>query len=116
MQISIQETNQDPEIWGPDSGEWKPERWLSPLPDSVLNARIQGVYSHLMTFIGGSKACIGFKFAEMEIKVILYVLIELFQFDLPKKEIFWKFTGLVSPSVDLNELKPQLPVIVSRAL
>lgn len=116
MQISIQETNQDPEIWGPDSGEWKPERWLSPLPDSVLNARIPGVYSHLMTFIGGSKACIGFKFAEMEIKVILYVLIELFQFDLPKKEIFWKFTGLVSPSVDLNELKPQLPVIVSRAL
>ncbi|KAF7792235.1 hypothetical protein EIP86_003270 [Pleurotus ostreatoroseus] len=35
------------EIWGKDAEEWKPERWLSPLPGSVAEARIPGVYSNL---------------------------------------------------------------------
>lgn len=44
--VSIMSTNRDPTLWGADSHEWKPERWLSPLPDSLLDARIPGVYSH----------------------------------------------------------------------
>ena len=35
------------EIWGEDAEEWKPERWLSPLPASLTEARIPGVYSNL---------------------------------------------------------------------
>lgn len=35
------------ELWGDDALEWKPERWLSPLPNAVLKARIPGVYSNL---------------------------------------------------------------------
>lgn len=34
-------------IWGPDAYEWKPERWLKPLPSTVTDARISGVYSSL---------------------------------------------------------------------
>jgi len=45
--ISIMGCNHNPEIWGPDASEWKPERWLQPLPDSVTAARIPGVYSNL---------------------------------------------------------------------
>ena len=45
--VSIIGCNRNPELWGPDSYEWKPERWLNPLPDSLINARIPGVYSHL---------------------------------------------------------------------
>lgn len=45
--IPIISCNKDPLIWGEDAEEWKPERWLSPLPDSVLDTRIPGVYSHL---------------------------------------------------------------------
>jgi cytochrome P450 len=45
--ISITSSNINPEIWGPDANDWKPERWLSALPDSVKNAHIPGVYSHL---------------------------------------------------------------------
>lgn len=39
--------NVSPAIWGPDAGEWKPERWLAPLPQSVVEARIPGVYSSM---------------------------------------------------------------------
>ena len=31
----------------PDALEWKPERWLSPLPESIMDSKIPGIYSHL---------------------------------------------------------------------
>ena len=43
---NISGVNTDPAIWGPDAKEWKPERWLSPLPDSVTSAHIPGVYTN----------------------------------------------------------------------
>lgn len=45
--VSIIGSNRNPELWGLDSYEWKPERWLSPLPDTLTNAKIPGVYSNL---------------------------------------------------------------------
>lgn len=45
--VHVPAINTDPELWGPNSYEWKPERWLKPLPEELLNARIPGVYSHL---------------------------------------------------------------------
>ena len=44
---SILSSNRNPDVWGPDAEEWKPERWMDGLPDSVAEARIPGVYSHL---------------------------------------------------------------------
>ncbi|KAG5649656.1 hypothetical protein H0H81_002667 [Sphagnurus paluster] len=45
--ISILNANRDPALWGPDSHEWKPERWLSPLPQALADARVPGIYSNL---------------------------------------------------------------------
>uniref|UniRef100_A0A0W0FPV3 Cytochrome p450 n=1 Tax=Moniliophthora roreri TaxID=221103 RepID=A0A0W0FPV3_MONRR len=45
--ISILNSNRNSAIWGEDALEWKPERWLEPLPSSVTEANIPGVYSHL---------------------------------------------------------------------
>ena len=47
VMIAIRACNRNKEIWGEDADEWKPERWLSPLPDKVTQARIPGVYSSL---------------------------------------------------------------------
>ena len=33
-------------VWGEDAREWKPERWLQPLPRSVEEAHIPGIYAN----------------------------------------------------------------------
>jgi hypothetical protein len=40
-------SNRNKALWGPDADEWRPERWLSSLPDALCEAKIPGVYSHL---------------------------------------------------------------------
>ncbi|KAI9432668.1 cytochrome P450 [Lactarius indigo] len=106
--------NRDPSIWGPDATEWKPERWLAPLPESVLEAHIQGIYANMMTFIGGPRACIGFKFAQLEIKVALSQLIPAFRFEPTGPEVAWLFNSISNPSAKRSPSVPTLPVLVSR--
>ena len=45
--IGILSSNRSKAIWGEDAEEWKPERWLAPLPETVGDAKIPGVYSNL---------------------------------------------------------------------
>lgn len=123
--ISILASNHNKEIWGEDASEWRPERWLSPsgerlhLGDGDSNStsgaslgvkngvKYPGVYGLMMTFLGGGRACIGFKFAEMEIKQVLTTLVPRIHFALPAstdrngyvKEIYWKMNGLQVPVV-----------------
>ena len=47
VQVHYQASNVNKVLWGEDAKEWKPERWLSPLPASLEDARIPGVYAHL---------------------------------------------------------------------
>ena len=44
--IGTLNVNRDPSIWGQDSREWKPERWLSPVR-GVADTRVPGVYSNM---------------------------------------------------------------------
>ncbi|KAJ3560672.1 hypothetical protein NP233_g10686 [Leucocoprinus birnbaumii] len=111
--ISNLASNRNPEIWGDDVLEWKPERWLSPPRKSVVEARTPGLYSHLMTFGVGSRGCIGFKFSQLEMKVLLSVLLSSFKFSLTDKPIGWRMSGIVSPIVEGNEGKLQLPLQMS---
>jgi len=116
VDISIINSNRNTDFWGPDAMEWKPERWLSSLPDSVTNAKIPGVYSHLMTFIGGSRSCIGFKFSQLEMKVIISMLVEKFKFSpAPGKDIFWQMSVISSPVVVGGDGHPKLPLLVESA-
>ncbi|EIM86870.1 cytochrome P450 [Stereum hirsutum FP-91666 SS1] len=111
ISIGIKTVNTSPELWGPDAGKWNPERWLSPLPESVTNAGIPGVYANTLTFLGGGRACIGFKFSELEMKVVLSLLVTNFRYSPSKKTVEWKSTNIATPMVDG---KPSLPLLMSR--
>jgi len=68
-----------------------------------------------MTFLGGSRACIGFKFSQLEMKIILSLLVEAFEFKPSDKEIYWRMTNMASPTVKGGDGKTSLPLIVSLA-
>ncbi|KAH9832026.1 cytochrome P450 [Rhodofomes roseus] len=101
-------------IWGEDALEWKPDRWVSDLPSAVTKARIPGVYSNVMSFSGGKRSCIGFKFSEMEIKVVLSVLVPNLTFELTDKPIQWNVGTVGFPTVGKESATPQLPLKVAR--
>ena len=44
---NISAVNTDPDIWGEDAKEWKPQRWIDPLPRSVIEAHIPGIYTNM---------------------------------------------------------------------
>ncbi|KAI0761511.1 cytochrome P450 [Trametes elegans] len=109
--VGILSSNRNKAIWGDDALEWKPERWLSSLPSSVTEAKIPGIYSNLMTFLGGGRACIGFKFSQLEMKVILCLLLTKFTFAPSDKPIVWNLSGIRFPTVG-EDTKPALPMRV----
>lgn len=48
--LNIWASNTNKALWGDDAYSWKPDRWLSPLPPAVEEARVPGVYSNLCVF------------------------------------------------------------------
>ncbi|KAK7466301.1 hypothetical protein VKT23_005028 [Stygiomarasmius scandens] len=110
--VSIMNANQNTEIWGPDAMEWKPERWLEPIPQKVVEAKMPGVYSHLMTFLGGGRSCIGFKFSQLEMKVVMSILLQNFEFMPTDKTTYWQMAAVLSPYVQ-GESRPRLPFRVA---
>ncbi|KAH9941100.1 cytochrome P450 [Epithele typhae] len=105
--LLLQASNVNPALWGADAAEWRPERWLAPLPAAVEDARVPGVYAHLMTFAAGARACIGFKFSQLEMKVVLAVLLTSFSFELTDKEVRWNMSAVMYPSME-DSCKPGL--------
>ncbi|TCD66398.1 cytochrome P450-dit2 [Steccherinum ochraceum] len=102
--------NRRKDIWGEDADQWKPERWLSPLPEKVRTLQSGAVYSNLMTFIGGPRGCIGFKFAEIMIKLIICKLLPSVRLSLGEHEIVWNTSRTAYPTKDAVDLRPSLPL------
>ncbi|CAO3696204.1 unnamed protein product [Umbelopsis ramanniana] len=60
-------------VWGEDGLTFRPSRWDEPL------AQAAGPYTY-MPFLAGGRQCIGYRFALIEIKILLGVLINAFKF------------------------------------
>ena len=81
--IPIAQWNRDERIFGPDANEFKPERWLGDRADEILQhpaAKGASAFSPLLTFIGGNRSCIGYRFAILEFKAAMVELINAFDF------------------------------------
>ncbi|KAH8101909.1 cytochrome P450 [Cristinia sonorae] len=112
--IGIHGFNRSKAVWGDDALEWKPERWLksensAPYAKGALSG---GAFYNLMTFAGGPRSCIGFKYAELEIKTFLFYLIGSFTFKAGTGKIIWNSSFTVFPSIDKDSMKAEMPLLV----
>ncbi|CCO30019.1 Cytochrome P450 3A6 [Rhizoctonia solani AG-1 IB] len=98
--ISIKEANRSKETWGEDADVFRPERWLEKLPESISEAKTSGVYSSMMTFSAGPRACIGFKFSLLELKTVLSTLVRSFKFELGNTRTVWLMGPTMVPYVE----------------
>ncbi|KAF8595822.1 cytochrome P450 [Ceratobasidium sp. AG-I] len=105
--VPILPMNRAMEVWGEDATEFKPERWEN-LPQAVKE-----MPGNLTSFIEGIHACIGYRFAVIEIKTLLYSLIRSVAFDIdPTIEIEGKAILVTRPQVKSDPKKgSQMPLI-----
>lgn len=57
--IALEAANRNPDLWGLDAGEWRPERWLSPLPRAAEDPGLPSIYSHMYALIQSSDNALG---------------------------------------------------------
>jgi hypothetical protein len=71
----------------------RPERWEAPPPGA---SAIPGVWGHMLTFLGGPRSCIGFRFSLVESvhKPSQFYVLNLIQFSRMKALIFTLVQGL----------------------
>lgn len=70
--LSVSAVNKNKEVFGDDAEEFRPERWLDGSLDQQKGedgtTKSVGVWAGLLTFLAGPRACIGYKFAVLELK------------------------------------------------
>ncbi|KAG1737832.1 cytochrome P450 [Suillus paluster] len=114
---SIAAYNRNKELWGEDAHVFNPDRWLDGTAKEKKATSI-GVYSNLMTFGGGVRACIGWRFAVIEFQAFLTEIVGKFEFALTDKSEHMRREAcmVMSPTVEGEvESGVQLPLRVSVA-
>ena len=61
--VGIRNCNRSKALWGEDALEFKPERWDHPV-EAISN--IPGVWGNILSFLGGPRSCIGYRFTLVE--------------------------------------------------
>jgi cytochrome P450 len=110
--VPINAINRSKQIWGDDASEFKPERWDN-LPEAVT--AIPGLLN-MLSFLGGPRACIGYRFSIIEIKALLFTLVRSFEFALavPQNDIVKRLSAAVQRPMLKSDPKAgsQLPLLV----
>ncbi|KAJ7892659.1 cytochrome P450 [Mycena leptocephala] len=60
-------------------GVCRPERWEVPPPGA---SAVPGVWGHMLTFLGGPRSCIGFRFSLIEMKALIFTLVHGLEFEI----------------------------------
>ncbi|KAJ6586472.1 cytochrome P450 [Mycena vulgaris] len=113
--LAILPLNHDKTIWGPDAHEFRPERWESPITNAI-----PGVWGNMLSFLGGPRGCIGYRFSLVEMKALLFTLVRSFEFAVavPTADIGKTVGGIVQRPFILSDKKAgtQLPLLVRPAV
>ncbi|EPS95008.1 hypothetical protein FOMPIDRAFT_1033095 [Fomitopsis schrenkii] len=101
------------EVWGDDADIWNPSRFLSGGGETQTSV---GVFANLLTFGGGNKACLGWRFTVLEIQAVLAELLGNFEFTLPdnKPDIQRVPAGVTIPMIrNKTQLGSQMPLKIT---
>jgi cytochrome P450 len=105
--------NRNPKLWGPDSEDFVPERWIDKDGRGTMDGGAESNYSFL-TFLHGPRSCIGERFARAELRALLSALVGMFEFQMadPSEEVV---VGGTVTSKPMNGMRLKLaPVERSR--
>ncbi|KAN0129604.1 cytochrome P450 [Lactarius tabidus] len=101
IDVAIAVYNRLPEVWGADANEFNSERFLN--VDKSKRSNI-GVFANLLTFSSGPRGCIGWRFAVLEMQILIVTLVENFELSLPpqteKARIYRTPIGLMVPMAE----------------
>ncbi|KAI0800178.1 cytochrome P450 [Fomes fomentarius] len=115
--LSVCAYNREKDVFGEDAQTFNPDRWLDPSLKGKRSSSV-GVYANLVTFAGGVRACIGWRFAIYELQAFLTELVSNFVFELSDDVPRIRKTSAIVmvPTLD-GELEKgvQLPLRVSLA-
>ncbi|KAK7027705.1 cytochrome P450 [Favolaschia claudopus] len=70
-------------LWGDDAHEFRPSRWLD---GTAFHGRALGPHANLLSFLGGQRVCLGWRFALLEMQILLFELVEKFHFTFSEDE------------------------------
>ncbi|KAL1727750.1 cytochrome P450 [Schizophyllum commune] len=116
--VSIAAYQRNKDLYGPDADRFNPERWLK--EGYVSQKAGGGIYSNLLTFGGGHRACPGWRFAVLELSAFLVELVSRFEFSISPDvfaRVYRGAAGVMIPMLE-GELEKgvQLPLHVKPAL
>lgn len=88
--VNVLAVHQDPECW-PEPEQFRPERYLDFHPEKML-------HNHYLSFGGGSRSCIGKRFAMLEGCILLAHIVKAFQLEVVEEQpIQPKFAAMMVP-------------------
>ncbi|KAH0837735.1 hypothetical protein AYO21_09358 [Fonsecaea monophora] len=81
--------NNDPELWGPDAQEFRPERWIDPETGKPNQTGGASTNYAILTFLHGQRSCIGQNFARAELRALVAAFVGAFEWALlhPEEEV-----------------------------
>ncbi|TFK67144.1 cytochrome P450 [Pluteus cervinus] len=112
IMVPILAMNRAKWVWGEDAAEFRPERWES-VPEAAMT--IPGIWGNMMSFLGGPRACIGYRFALVEMKALLFTLVRSFEFELavPAEDVVKRSRVVQRPLLKSDpEGGHQLPMLI----
>ncbi|KAL1715744.1 cytochrome P450 [Schizophyllum commune] len=115
--VSIAAYQRNKDLYGPDADRFNPERWLK--EGYVSQKAGGGIYSNLLTFGGGHRACPGWRFAVLELSAFLVELVGRFEFSVSPEVVARVYRGAAGVMIPMleGELEKgvQLPLHVKPA-
>ncbi|KAG7087879.1 hypothetical protein E1B28_011927 [Marasmius oreades] len=114
IKVDISSYNRLESVWGEDASSWNPKRFETSESEGKTQTQV-GMFANILTFSGGPKGCLGWRFAVMEMQAIMTGLLERYEFSIPPDvEIEAGNPGLVVPTVKGKETEgTQLPLKVT---